>query len=406
MKTTVLVIGGGATGAGVARDLAMRGVDVTLVERGRFAEGTSGRSHGLLHSGARYAVDDPEGAADCLAESRILKEIAPHCIDDTGGYFLQTEEDDSGYFDRKRAACKRVGIEAESVEPDDARRKEPQLAEGIERVLEVPDGVIHPTRLTAANAADAREHGARLLSETEVRDVLRDDDRVVGAVVDDGSDERRINAEHVVNATGAWAGELGELAGVEIGMAPTSGVMVAVEFDGLDTVLNRARPAADGDIVIPHDEQVILGTTSVDVDDPDDVSTDDAEIDLMFEECSAMLSGLDRDRIDRTYWGVRPLYTEDRERYEGRQISRGFYLLDHRSRDDIAGLTSIVGGKLTTYRRMAEAVSDQVVARLGVEEPCRTAETPLFGHDDPGRIDAIVREFGAENPADRDVIGR
>ncbi|MFC7224645.1 FAD-dependent oxidoreductase [Halalkalicoccus sp. GCM10025322] len=404
METTVLVVGGGATGAGVARDLAMRGVDVTLVERGRFAGGTSGRSHGLLHSGARYAVDDPEGAEDCLVENRILKEIAPHCVTDTGGYFLQVTGDDPDYFDRKREACETIGIETGVIDIETARREEPDLADGVERVLGVPDAVVHPTRLTAANAADAREHGACLLPETEVRDVVRDGERVVGAVVDDGSGERPIDAEHVVNATGAWAGQLGELAGVEIEMAPTSGVMVAVEFEGLDTVLNRARPAADGDIVVPHDEQVVLGTTSVDVEDPDEFSTDDAEIGRTFEECSTMLAGLDRDRIDRVYWGVRPLYTEDRERYEGRQISRGFYLLDHDARDGIDGLTTIVGGKLTTYRRMAEAVSDHVADRLGVEEPSRTAETPLVGHDDPGRIDALVREFGASNPADEDVV--
>jgi glycerol-3-phosphate dehydrogenase len=145
----------------------------------------------------------------------------------------------------------------------------------------------------------------------------------------------------------------------------------------------------------------VLGTTSVDVEDPDEFSTDDAEIGRTFEECSAMLAGLDRDRIDRVYWGVRPLYTEDRERYEGRQISRGFYLLDHNARDGIDGLTTIVGGKLTTYRRMAEAVGDRVADRLGVEEPSRTAETPLVGHDDPGRIDALVRGVRGAEPRGR-----
>ena len=119
-----------------------------------------------------------------------------------------------------------------------------------------------------------------------------------------------------------------------------------------------------------------------------------------------MLAGLDRERIDRVYWGVRPLYTADRERYGGRQISRGFYLLDHRARDDVDGLSTIVGGKLTTYRRMAEAVGDHVADRLGVEEPSRTARTPLLGHDEPGRIDAIVGELDASNPADEDVVRR
>lgn len=404
MDTTVLVIGGGATGTGIARDLVMRGVDATLVERGTFGGGTSGRSHGVLHSGARYAIDDPEGARECIAENRVLREIAPHCIDETGGYFVQVAGDSPEYFERKRESCGELGIETETLDAGTAREAEPNLAEGVERVLTVPDAVVHPTRLTAANAADARERGATLLPGTEVRDLAREGDRVVGATVDDGSGEREIAADHVVNATGAWAGRLAGLAGIDVEMSPTSGVMVAVEFDGLDTVLNRSRPAADGDIIVPHDEQVVLGTTSVEVEDPDDYPKDEADVGRMFEECSAMLSGLSRDRIDRTYWGVRPLYSADRERYEGRQISRGFYLLDHGARDSVGGFTSIVGGKLTTYRRMAEAVSGHITDRLGVDEPCRTADQPLFGHDDPGRVDAFVREFGVDNPADADVI--
>ncbi|MFC6905372.1 FAD-dependent oxidoreductase [Halalkalicoccus tibetensis] len=405
MDTTVLVIGGGATGAGTARDLAMRGVDVALVERGDFAGGTSGRSHGLLHSGARYVPGDREGAEECIAENRVLKRIAPHCVSDTGGLFVQVSGDDPEFFEEKRAACEELGIGTEELSAEQAREEVPDLADDVERALRVPDAVIHPTRLTVANAADAREHGATLLPNTEVRDLLVEDGTVRGAVVDDGSGERELRAEHVVNATGAWAGELAAMAGVEMEMAPSSGVMVAVEYDGLDTVLNRARPAADGDIVVPHDEQVVLGTTSVDVDDPDEFERDDREIDRMFEECGAMLSGLDPDRIDRVYWGVRPLYSADRERHAGRQISRGFYLLDHDERDGVSGFSSIVGGKLTTYRAMAEATADHVAERVGREGECSTAEEPLVGHDAPGRIDELVAEFEANNPADSDVIG-
>lgn len=405
MDTTVLVIGGGATGAGVARDLSMRGVAVTLVERGGFAGGTSGRSHGLLHSGARYVPGDVEGARECISENRILKRIAPHCISDTGGLFVQVAGDDPEFFAEKRDACAELGIGTEELSPDEARAEVPDLAPEVERALRVPDAVIHPTRLTVANAADAREHGATLLPGTEVTDLIVESETVRGVVVDDGAGEFEIRAEHVVNAAGAWAGKLAALAGVEMEMAPSSGVMVAVGYEGLETVLNRARPAADGDIVIPHPQQVVLGTTSVDVEDPDEFPRDDDEIDRMFEECGAMLSGLDRDRVDRVYWGVRPLYSEDRGRHAGRQISRGFHLLDHEERDDVAGMTSIVGGKLTTYRAMAEAVSDHVATRVGVREACRTDEEPLVGHEEAGRVDELVAEFGAGNPADSDVIG-
>lgn len=406
MDTTVLVIGGGATGAGTARDLAMRGIDVALVERGSFAGGTSGRSHGLLHSGARYVPGDREGAEECIEENRVLKRIAPHCISDTGGLFVQVAGDDPDFFEEKRALCSELGIETEELSAAEAREEVPDLAKEVERALRVPDAVIHPTRLTVANAADAREHGATLLPNTAVTDLLVEDGAVRGAVVDDGSGERELRAEHVINATGAWAGKLAAMAGIEMEMAPSSGVMVAVEYDGLDTVLNRARPAADGDIVVPHDEQVVLGTTSVDVDDPDEFEKDDAEIDRMFEECGAMLSGLDPDRIDRVYWGVRPLYSADRERHAGRGISRGFHLLDHDERDGVSGFSSIVGGKLTTYRAMAEATSDHVLDRLGIEGECRTAEEPLVGHDGSRGIDELVAEFEADNPADADVIAR
>ena len=111
--TAVVVIGGGSTGRGIARNLAMRGIGVTLCERDGLGRGTSGRSHGLLHSGARYAESDPEGARECILESRTLKRIAGECIRDSGGYFLQVAEDDPAYFQQKRAACEDVGIDSE-----------------------------------------------------------------------------------------------------------------------------------------------------------------------------------------------------------------------------------------------------------------------------------------------------
>ena len=99
LSTDVLVIGGGATGAGVAWDASLRGFDVVLVDRADLAEGTSGRFHGLLHSGGRYAVKDPRAAEECIAENRILKKISPDSIEDIGGFFVTTPFDDPAYAD-------------------------------------------------------------------------------------------------------------------------------------------------------------------------------------------------------------------------------------------------------------------------------------------------------------------
>ncbi len=107
LSTDVLVIGGGATGAGVAWDAALRGLDVVLVDRADLAEGTSGRFHGLLHSGGRYAVKDPQAAEECIGENRILRGSPPTCIEDTGGFFVTTPWDDPGLRGQVRAGMRR-----------------------------------------------------------------------------------------------------------------------------------------------------------------------------------------------------------------------------------------------------------------------------------------------------------
>ena len=411
--TTVLVIGGGATGVGIVRDLALRGIDATLVDRGGLASGTSGRSHGLLHSGARYAEADPNGAKECIEENRILREIAGECIRDSGGLFVELPEDDSAYFDSKLDACRDLGIPATELTGTEARERVADLSETVQRAFAVPDGVVYPSRLVAATAGDAVEHGATIHTHAPVEAMAttNGEDRRIQSVSVAGSVDDEIRAEIVVNATGAWAEHCAAMADVSVPMRPTKGVMVAVPYEGIEPVLNRCRPPADGDIIIPHDEQVILGTTSVAVDDPDEYATDAAEIELMFDECAAMVPALKGRSAVRPYWGVRPLYaldeddrgTVDEGTGDARGISRDFTLLDHRA-DGVENFLTIVGGKLTTHRQMAAAVTDQIADRLGVTTACRTAEQPLAAADDPAAIDALVDQFDARSPADEDVL--
>jgi glycerol-3-phosphate dehydrogenase len=399
--TGVLVVGGGATGAGIARDLALRGVEVTLVERGALAGGTSGRSHGLLHSGARYAESDPEGAAECLDENRILRETAGACVRETDGLFVSLAEDDPGYFAEKRAACESVGIPVETLDGNRARELVPDLSPTVERALRVPDAVVSPSRLVAANAADARASGATVHTNAPVEGIETADGRVTAVAVG-GRVDRRLEPDYVVNATGPFAGSVAAMAGVDVDMDPTRGVMVSVEYDGLGPVLNRCREPADGDIVVPHEREAVLGTTSVPVGDPEDYPTEDWEVETSVAECAAMLPPVADAPVRRTWWGVRPLYgPEEAERGE-RGISRGFFVLDH---DAVGNMASVVGGKLTTYRAMAAATADLVCERLGVDAAATTADRPLPGADDPGRLDEFVAEFGGPGPTDSDVVG-
>lgn len=395
--TDVVVVGGGATGVGVARDLALRGLGVVLCERGGLGTGTTGRSHGLLHSGARYATADPEGAAHCIQEGRVLRDIAGVAVQETGGLFVQLPGDDPEHFDARVEACRDVGVPAEELPPTEARDLEPELTPDVERAFCVPDGVAYPSRLVAATAESARRHGADLRTHDPVEDVVVEDGRVVGVETVSG----RIAADHVVNAAGAWAGRVAAFADVDVPMAPTKGVMVVVGVGGVGSVLNRCRPPGDGDIVVPHDDRVVLGTTSSPVEDPDDYSREAAAVERVIGEGAAMLPAVADGEVVDVYWGVRPLYDVGAH---GREASRTFQVFDHAA-DGRPGLTTVTGGKLTTYRLMAEVVADAVCERLGVDEPCRTADEPLPA-DDPAAVDELVAAFDAGGPADGDVVNQ
>jgi glycerol-3-phosphate dehydrogenase len=437
--TEVVVVGGGSTGCGVARDLAMRGVDVTLVEKGNLTNGTTGRMHGLLHSGGRYAVSDRASAEECIAENRVLRDIAGHCVEMTGGLFVQLENDPDEYFEEKLAGCRECGIPAEVLTAEEAREAEPYLTKDVKRAIRVPDGAVDPFRLCVANAADAQRHGARIETHAEVVDVLGDENgepgdnnrelgdenvdgegkrRVRGVEVrhDSGPGKRehrqpgeteRITAEHVVNAAGAWAGQLGEMAGVEIAVRPSKGAMVVMNCRQVDTVVNRCVPKGDADIVVPHETTAILGTTDVEVADPEDYPEEQWEVDLLIDELSRLVPIFREARTVRSFWGVRPLYeppgtgTQDPT-----DITRDYFLLDHADRDGLAGFTSIVGGKFTTYRLMAEEISDHVCAELGVSANCRTADEPLPGSEDFSVLRDYMDEFGLRSPVGRRSVQR
>ena len=411
----VLVIGGGSTGCGIARDLAMRGLDVTLVEQGNLTHGTTGRMHGLLHSGGRYAVADQASAKECMTENRILRDIASHCVEETGGLFVKRPEDSEEYFQKKLDGCKECDIPVEVLSGEEARKEEPYLAKDIEKAIRVPDGAVDPFRLCVANAASAEEHGARIETHAPVVDVLKEGDAVVGVEVEHESGpgkrvhrepgtREEIRGDYVVNATGAWAGEIGEMAGLdkEIEVRPGKGVMTIMNTRQVDTVINRCKPKGDADIVVPHETTCILGTTDVEVDDPEDYPEEQWEVDLMIDTLSELVPIIEEARTIRSFWGVRPLYEPPGTgTSDSTDITRDFFLLDHSERDSVENFTSIVGGKFTTYRMMGEDISDHVCDKLGVDAECRTDEVPLPGSEDFSVLRDYMDEFGIRSPIGR-----
>jgi len=395
LDTQVVVVGGGVTGVAVLRDLARRGVDAVLVERSDLGTGTSGRWHGLLHSGGRYAVRDQESARECIEENTVLRHIAPHAIEDLGGLFVLLPGDDEAYAEQFAKGCAASGIPAEELSAAAALRREPQLNPRVLLAYAVPDGGIDSWMLLRSMAADAEQHGARVLVRHPVVGFERTKDgdgggaRVTAVRVLDrvAGTERLIGCQWVVNAAGPWAGEVGRLAGVPIRMIPGKGVMVVMASRHVHGVVNALRKPADGDIVVPQHEVAILGTTSVEAPHPDDIAVDPADVDKMIEMCAQMIPAIGHGRVLRAFAGNRPLYKPEEPpggvgaAGDTRAVSRTFTVLDHASRDGLDNMLSIVGGKLTTCRQMAEKLVDQLAAKMGVTTPCTTATAPLPGAD-------------------------
>lgn len=377
METQVLIIGGGITGVGLVRDLALRGVHSLLVERRDIAAGASGANHGLLHSGARYVRSDPAAAVECREESGLLKRLAGHCIEDTGGLFVAVEGDDEAYVADFPSLCARCGIACRAIPPAEARELEPVLSERLIAAFQVEDAAVDPFQLCLDNLSEALELGGDVRLHTRVAGFDREGGRIrrVRLVNDASGEESTITADLVVNAAGAWAREVAALAGVEMDLLYSKGSLLITDQRLAQRVINRLRPASDADILVPGGTVSILGTTSIRIDRLDRIVPTVAESDAIVETAAAMVPALNTARYIRAYAGVRPL-AGSRSVDDGRALSRGFALLDH-AEDGVANFVSIVGGKLTTYRLMAEKTADLVCRRLGVERPCLTASRPL-----------------------------
>jgi glycerol-3-phosphate dehydrogenase len=380
----VIVVGGGVTGCGVAWDLALRGVDVALLEQGGLASGTTGRFHGLVHSGARYAVSDPAAASECALESGILAKIAPGVVRPTGGIFVLCGDDDPRYVEQWEDGIRATGVAAREIPVDEALRREPLLTPAVRRAYAVRDAVCEGPALCAALAGAARAARAEVRDFHRVEGFITDGREVRGVLATDVRSGEAVQLESriVVLAAGPWSGGILSRAGITLTLDLLRGAMVALDGPRLSTSVNRLHPPSDGDIALPRGRMSIAGTTAIPSDRPDDRRVDDKEIDLIRERIFEMLPGLGAGTTRHAWSAVRPLFQPEgvpaAERRDVHEWSRDFSVIDHQARDRLPGLITVVGGKLTTFRLMAEKTSDAVCGLLGVPAAGRTAETVLL----------------------------
>ncbi|KFZ45247.1 hypothetical protein KD27_00415 [Smithella sp. D17] len=377
IKTDVIIIGGGATGCGIARDLALRGIPHCLVEKGDFAAGATGACHGLLHSGGRYAVTDPQAARECYEENLILRRIGKKCVEQTGGLFVRLPGDSKRFREVFLKGCEEVGIPAEVLSSTKAFDLVPNLNPEIEEAIRVPDCSIDPFRLCLLNIRTSELRGGIIFTRHKVTEIIKAHGRCIGIKAIDQSTgmNKEIHGNIIINATGAWANIIASLAGSEVPMTLVKGSLVITNHRLTNMVISRLRHPSDGDIIVPNEAVCLAGTTSLSVEDPDRISIEYPEVDTIISEAGRMIPHFNNTRIIRAFSGVRPLLKS--QKIDSHEISRGFRIINHEN-----GLYSIVGGKLSTFRLMAEKMVDTIMASFNLKKTCETAEISLDGQEE------------------------
>jgi glycerol-3-phosphate dehydrogenase len=390
----LIVIGAGINGAGIARDAAMRGLQVLLIDKGDMASGTTSASTRLIHGGLRYLEHGELGLVrESLREREILFRVAPHLVKPLALLIPI-------YKNRRRSRLKiRAGLIAydllsigKSVPNHEVFSKEEtfQIVPGIKRDNLLGSAVYYdghvefPERLVLENVISAQESGASVLTYAKVDRIRIADRRVEGIEITNQLSGKSsfMRSSVVVNAAGPWVDQLlSKTNPAKRLIGGTKGSHIVVHsFPGAPDRALYVEAESDGRpfFVIPWNSNFLIGTTDIRYDgDLDRVKIDENEVDYLLNETNRLFSqaGLERSSILFTYSGVRPLaYVAAGDESS---ITRRHFVHEH---ENCEGLISVIGGKLTTYRSLAEQAVDLVSTKLSKKLlPCKTASQPLPG---------------------------
>lgn len=393
----VVVIGGGTTGTGVIRDLVLRGFkNSLLLEREDLAAGTSGGCHSALHAGSRYVISDIETAKECVQENRIYRAIVPQVIDPTDSLWVCKTDEQVEFAHEWMKVADEIGLHYEIMPVEKILEEEPLFTKDLKLVLKADDTGFDPFRLCIAQAYDAKINGAEIRTHHEVLGVLMDGKKVVGLKVLDREENRiyEIKTKLVINAAGPWSSQITEMAGFTIPMKPNRGSTAIYSMRPTKHMFCILRYPSDGDGLVSQGYQntALLGTSSVDVEDPDDNEPGMDEIKIMEDSLKEVVPGILDARAIRMCAGVRPLYSEGNE--TGRAVSRGITLLDHQEMEGVEGLITITGGKYATARLMAELAVDIACEKLvGKVIPCTSDKQMIYGASSKEEAEKDAREI-------------
>ena len=372
----IIVIGGGATGCGVARDLVLRGYQTTLIESGNLGSGTSSRSHGMLQSGARYAVTETSFAAECYRERNIISKIFPKAVKLIGGLFISLPNDPEDYLEKFLKCCKIAKIPTKEIEIREVLKKEKELNKNILRAFHVPDALIHPPKLFDLLAKEIRAYGGKILTNHQVISIKQINDVANSIVVSHNGIKNYIECDGIINASGPWSNKVTKLINQNIELQLTRGCGIFFKGKLVSQAINRCRIPNNNDIMCPSGKESLWGTTSEVVYNPDTSKTSSDEIQELLLGAEELFPNIRKHTSFRTWSGVRPL-VKPKNINNNLPLPRSHLVIDHEGAG-LKNFLTVCGGALTTHRLMAEDVVNKLGNKFGIDIACSSHTTPLL----------------------------
>lgn len=360
MRSEIVVIGGGATGTCIARDISRRGFKTILIERGKISGGTTNSSHHNLVGGMRYVVKDPEVAAECAAENLIIEKIAPGLVGKTRNYFLGFESD---YTQEALKKAGELGVYYREVDPSEAKREIRELNPEINVVYETNDRNLDVRKFCGANCKLTEDRGGSILEDTIIRRITRTNGEF-SIEIENGD---MISTPCIVNATGPWVNSIANYVGVKLPLVYNMGTIIVQKSLSLRGLQYFHKPS-NADAYIVHGEHAWIGTTSTTIDSPENARPEAGAEEFIKKNFSIIIPKVQEMETAYMFSGVRPLFTSNNTD-DARDISRDFKIIESPQ-----GFYHIVGGKLTTSRLMAEKICDLIAKEFGSNAICRTKD--------------------------------
>ncbi len=417
----LIVIGGGINGCGIARDAAMRGLKVLLVEKNDFASATSGANSQMIHGGVRYLLSDVHTTKTSCLDSGYIQKIASHLIFRIPFIFpVLCEKGDSRFAKKMELELLETFFETydryvpfkngkahSRLNHEEALKVEPGLSQHVMGAVTFDEWGLDSTRLTFLNALSASENGAEVRNHSEVLQIIKEDNQVLGIKLKNTltGAVTEARATIVFNAAGPWTPKIAKMAGVEVKLRPAKGIHISFDRQFINSAILAKAMDGRSIFLMPHHNETILGTTDDDYfGDPDDLSISQDEVEYLLEGIEKVFPAIRQARMIRAWASVRPtLYERNKQEDD---LSREHEVFDHEAREGVKGFLSIAGGKLATYRLMSQEAVDMVCKKLGHLAECKTHEVPLPGSEQSVNVQDLAQKFNVPLYALRSLVYR